>query len=236
MGERGAAERKFVLTGRQMAGRSSNIVGRVRRAPVEAIWMGSALSAAVAVSAATLVVAGAAKPGTVDALLVTARLSFLLFWPAYVGSALPAVFGTAFQPLARHARDFGLAFAAAQLVHLGLVGWLCQIGATPSVKTFVFFGTAAIFTYLLMALSLNGLRHLMSAKQWGVLRLVGMNFIALAFAVDFLRSPIQAGTVRELAYLPFAALAVLGPILRISAWVMRSNQNSIPVFLRRRAN
>jgi len=64
---------------------------------------------------------GAGERGTHVALQATARLSFVLFWPAYCAAALAALFGPSFQPLQRHVREFGLAFAAAHLVHLGLV-------------------------------------------------------------------------------------------------------------------
>ena len=73
------------------------------------------------------------------ALKATARLSFLLFWPAYVGGALTTLFGPAFEGLKQRGRDFGLAFASAHLVHIALVTWLVHIGAAPSIRTFVFF-------------------------------------------------------------------------------------------------
>jgi hypothetical protein len=57
----------------------------------------------------------------VTALRLTARWSFLLFWMAYTGSAMGALFGPAFEVLARRGREFGLAYAAAHLIHLGLV-------------------------------------------------------------------------------------------------------------------
>jgi hypothetical protein len=59
------------------------------------------------------------------ALRMTARWSFLLFWVAYAGGALATLFGPALAPLSGRGREFGLAFAAAHLVHIGLVIWLC---------------------------------------------------------------------------------------------------------------
>src|SRR5262249_46396343 len=55
------------------------------------------------------------------ALRVTARWSFFLFWLAYAGGALATLWGQPFTGLARHGREFGLAFASAQLVHVGLI-------------------------------------------------------------------------------------------------------------------
>jgi hypothetical protein len=48
---------------------------------------------------------------------VTVRFSFLLFWPAYAGSALWALFGQTFLPLKRRGREFGLAFASVHRPH-----------------------------------------------------------------------------------------------------------------------
>jgi len=63
------------------------------------------------------------------ALRATARWSFLLFWLAYAGGALATLFGPKFQALAHRGRDFGLSFASAHLVHLGLVA---RHGSTTS--------------------------------------------------------------------------------------------------------
>ncbi len=75
------------------------------------------------------------------ALRATARWSFLWFWLASTGSALTALFGSRFRPVAQHARDFGLAFASAHLVHVGLVIWILygSITAFPQ-STLIFFG------------------------------------------------------------------------------------------------
>jgi hypothetical protein len=105
-----------------------------------------------------LAVLGPGTRGTSAALQLTARLSFLLFFPAYVGGALVTLFGQAFDPIRRRARDFGLAFASAQSVHLLLVVWLCLISSAPAQGTFVFFGFAAMWTYLIAAVSIAGLQ------------------------------------------------------------------------------
>ena len=68
-------------------------------------------------------------------------MNLLLFWPAYVGGALTALFGNVFAPLRDNSRNFGLAFAAALSIHLGLVGCLCATGNVPDAKTFIVFGT-----------------------------------------------------------------------------------------------
>ena len=193
----------------------------MRSRPTGVLWMGSAFGAALVLAAGVLAVLGAGEPGTNAALAATARLSFLLFWAAYAGTALTALFGTTFQPLKQRAREFGLAFAAAHLVHISLVGWLCWIGAAPGVAVFVFFGIALIFTYLLALFSIGNLQQTLGPRWWWLLRTVGMNYIAYAFFVDFMKYPLHGGIKHVVEYLPFAILAVVGPFLRLAAWSLR---------------
>ena len=109
---------------------SLNLIGFAL--PVAAVWMGSAFCAALGLAALALAALGPGEHGTVVALKVTARFSFLLFWLAYAAGAMTTLFGSAFEPLKRRGREFGLAFASAHLVHLGLVAWITYIGAAPA--------------------------------------------------------------------------------------------------------
>jgi hypothetical protein len=183
--------------------------------------MGSAFCVALGLATCVLADLGADESGIHGALRATARLSFLLFWAAYSGSALASLFGPAFQPLKQRAREFGLAFAAAQLVHLGLVAWLCMIGPAPDASVFIFFGIAVAWVYLLALFSIPRLQQARSPKCWWLLRNVGMNYVAYAFAVDFLRDPLSGGLKHLVQYLPFAVLAVAGPPLRLAALAQR---------------
>ena len=192
----------------------------MRSRPAADLWMGMAFGTALVLAAVVLAVLGAGERGTNAALAATARLSFLLFWAAYAGSALTALFGAAFQPLKLRAREFGLAFASAHLVHIGLVGWLCWIGAVPAVSVFVFFGVALIFTYLLALFSIGNLQQVLGPGWWWLLRTVGMNYIAYAFFVDFMKYPLHGG-IKLVEYLPFVILAIVGPFLRLAAWTLR---------------
>jgi undecaprenyl pyrophosphate phosphatase UppP len=187
--------------------------------------MASGFGAELALAVMALALLGTGERGTDVALQLTARLSFLLFLPAYCGSALAALFGPPFDLIKQRARDFGLAFASAHLVHLGLVVWLCYIGAAPGLTTFVFFGIAAMWTYLLALLSIERLHRAVSRQVWRGLNLVGLNFIALAFAVDFLRFPFQADAKYLVGYLPFVILAIAGPVLRVAAWGLHVYQS-----------
>ena len=135
---------------------------------------------------------------------------------------MTALFGPAFEPFKQRAREFGLAFASAHLVHIALVVWLVYIGDAPGRNTFVFFGIAVLWTYLLALFSIKRLQQTLGSKGWWLLRVVGLNYIAYAFAVDFLKGP-QLGSVEHLVeYLPFSVLSVVGPLLCLAAFVQRA--------------
>ncbi|HSZ90398.1 MAG TPA: hypothetical protein VK822_13605 [Acetobacteraceae bacterium] len=193
----------------------------MRLGATTALWMGSGFGAAAALAAVVIDIIGADQKGTNAALFLTGRLSFTLFWPAYTGSAMAELFGQTFLPLRRRAREFGLAFASAHLVHLGLVAWLCRIGAAPGASTFVFFGIAVIWTYLLALFSIARLHQTLNPWVWWLLRTVGLNYISYAFAVDFLNRPLQGGARHVVAYLPFAVLSIAGPLLFFAASAQR---------------
>jgi len=164
------------------------------------------------------------------ALLTSARVTFLFFWPAYAGSALVSLFGDRFSFLRRHAREFGLSFAGALSLHLGAVAWLCLAGHPPNASTFVIFGVAAVLAYLLALFSVARVREAMPATVWTFLRTFGVNYIALAFLLDFKRRSFSdAGEV--LIYVPFAALIVAGILMKLAVWAQKRRES----FLRRLA-
>ena len=96
-----------------------------------ASWMGAAFLVASALAVMMLVIFGVGERGTAIALRATARWSFLLFWLAYAGGAIAWLCGPRLGGLARHGRDLGLAFASAQLVHVGLVLWIIHVATRP---------------------------------------------------------------------------------------------------------
>ena len=85
----------------------------MKRKSIPVLWMGVAFGVALGIAAAVLTLYGTDPKGLVAALRMTARWAFLLFWMAYIGGAMTT-------PLARRGREFGLAYAAAMLVHVGL--------------------------------------------------------------------------------------------------------------------
>lgn len=193
----------------------------MRSRSIDALWIFSAVCAALTLAASVTIALGAKQSGIDAALAATARLMFLLFWPAYSGGALVALFGAVFQPLKQHAREFGLAFASALLVHLGLVAVLCLIGAAPDAATFIFFGIGAAWAYVLALFSIPRLRLALGPRNWWLLSNVGMNYVAYAFIVDFLQQPLHGGVKHIIEYLPFAVLSLAGPGLRLAAYMQR---------------
>jgi hypothetical protein len=186
------------------------------------LWMSAGFCAALCLAVAVIAAFGPGERGTAIALRVTGRLSFLLFWPAYAGGAMAALFGPRVGMLARHGRDFGLAYAAAQLPHLGLVVWIGWISHQTVVEAAMpFFAVGIVWTYVLALSSVERLYNLFGADLWRVLRNVGLEYIALVFFADFVMGPIHDGGRRPIEYVPFAILLIAGPLLRIAALLRR---------------
>jgi hypothetical protein len=180
-----------------------------------------AFAAEVTLAAAVLALFGTDDNAIDIGLLLTARLAFLFFLPAYIGGALATLFGPAFDGLRCRGREFGLAFAAALAVHLALVAWICVLGDLPPVRTFIVFGVAALCVYGLALFSIGALQRWIGARAWGVLRFCAMNYIACAFADDFLRVTPTVTLEYLLGYLPYALMAMIGPALYFAALVKR---------------
>src|ERR1700677_3658220 len=200
----------------------------MKRKSVPMPWMGVAFGVALVLAVAVLAVKGTDAKSISVALRVTARWSFLLFWVAYAGGAIATLFGPAFAPLARRGREFGLAFASAHLVHIGLVVWLYVIlhHAPLSGGLLVFFMIGIFWTYLLAVLSFGGLARALGPILWRLVRVLGMNYILIAFGYDFVLSVVHNGVVHQgfkylVEYVPFAAMSVAAPVLSFAAAVRR---------------
>jgi hypothetical protein len=195
---------------------SSNVSPRV------GYWMAAAFVVSLVLAAIVLGMAGAGEHGTALALRVTARWCFLLFWPAYAGGALARFCGPRFAGLARQGRAFGLAFAAALSVHVGLVLWLMAVAADQRTPMLVFWAGVAC-TYALALLSLPRLHDWLGPRLWRIACEGAMQYIALVFAVDFIVEPLQANGPGKypLSYLPFVVMLVAGALLRLAAQIRR---------------
>jgi hypothetical protein len=193
--------------------------------PTTAKWIAAPFVVAVAIVLAVRLGAGPSERVT-DALRATARWSFTLFWLATVGRALATLFGARFQALAAHARDLGLSYASAHLVHLGLVVWIYVYAIVhgtemPSRNSLVFFGIGVFWTYLLVLLSFRRFAAKLNDRTCRILRTIGVEYIALAFFVDFFKSPFQDGFAHIASYAPFVVLSAVGPLLRLAAAAKR---------------
>ena len=191
-------------------------------------WIGVALGVALAATILILGTAGVGEKPTRLALEVTARWSFLLFWFAYTGNALAQL--TGWEQIGGHGRELGLSFAAAHLVHIGLVVWLSYLLGRIALTggLLIFFLVGLFFVYLLAALSFGGVQAI-GRQAWRVIRFVGMNYILIAFGRDFVLpilhpKPAQHTMAHFLAYAPFAALSVAAPLLVLAVW-MRPRHN-----------
>ena len=191
------------------------------------LWMGPAFVVSLGLACTALTVKGISEQGLRLVLRLTARWSFLLFWMAYTGGALAKLFGPSLAPLAKRGREFGLAFAAAFLVHLGAVAALFLLTWRPPLteRKLLFFLTGVFWTYLLMIFSFGGLAKAIGSRGWRALRLVGMNYILCAFTLDFVRiaihSPVNYGWWRLIEYVPFAVMCVSAPLLISAAAIYR---------------
>ena len=174
---------------------------------------------ASALAGIVLALFGAEERGTILALRLTARWSFVLFWLAYTGGALARLFGPRLDRLARRGRELGLAFASAQLIHIVLVLWLYHIATGPSgAMTFFWSGTACL--YALALSSLPRLRNIFDPQFWRVFRVIAIEYIAVVFASDFIFGPLRAGEgTYPWSYMPFALMLVGGVCLRAVAFM-----------------
>jgi hypothetical protein len=199
--------------------------GKTRRNNAS-LWVGTAFAVSLALAVAVLTAKGISTKSLVLALQLTARWSFLLFWLAYAGGATAALFGRAVAPIAGRGREFGLAFAAALLVHLGLVAGLFILTLRPPLhgRVLALFLAAAFLTSLLTVFSFGGLAKALGSRGWHALRFVALNFILCAFAFDFLPGALHAhghyGLFRLIAYAPFAAMTLAAPLLVLAATVL----------------
>ncbi|MBV8360991.1 MAG: hypothetical protein JO189_24110 [Deltaproteobacteria bacterium] len=192
------------------------------------LWMGLAFGLGLAMATGVFAIKGTDEGAVRLALRVTARWSFVLFWFAYTGSAMTTLFGPAFAWLGRRGREFGLAYAAAQLIHVGLVAWLFQIlSRLPlSGRLLFLFTVAIVWTYLLAFLSFGGLGEALGPRGWRTLRIVALNYILFAFATDFVPAVFRSSHARYgvwllVGYVPFAMMSLAAPVLVLAASARR---------------
>jgi hypothetical protein len=194
-----------------------------RRHDPASVWMIGAFGGALALAVTILAGDGTGPDGLRLGVRVTARWSFLFFWPSYVGGAMAILFGLAFVGLARLARALGLAFATALQVHIGLVVWLGIVtGQIPLQGGLLSFFLVALFcTYLLALLSFGIGIHALGTL-WRPLLFVASTYILIAFGRDFVLGALDPKARHLLyaaEYLPFAVLSLIAIPLRLAAFL-----------------
>ena len=65
------------------------------------------------------------------------------------------------------------------------------------------------------------MRRALPRRFWAPIRVVAMNYIALVFVLDFAQFRLYDFS-EGLKYLPFAALAIVGPALKLAAWAQNN--------------
>jgi hypothetical protein len=194
------------------------------------LWIGVAFCIALALAIITLAVLGTGERGMHGALRITGRWSLLLFWPAYAGGAMATLFGPRFSILARHGREFGLAYAAAQFVHLSLVAGVIAHSNEPFPQSIMpFFAVGVVWTYLLALSSLKSVSGgVFAPAGWRIVRAVGLEYLALVFLTDLVIAPVAAHTELSPGYLPFSILLIAGALLRIAGAAQGVMRRPIP--------
>ena len=194
-----------------------------------AAWIGVASVAALAAGVLVLAHDGRGLRGVTLATQSVARVAFVFFWLAYAGGGLARLLGPAFDGLARQRRAFGLAFAAALLVHLAFVAWLFHISYRPPVSNGVIlaFGIGAAAIYALALASLKPVRGLLGDRLWRFLSAAGLEYVALLFFRDFALLPLEYRVGHPLFYTPFAIAIVAGAALRWSAPFWRRQRAAV---------
>jgi hypothetical protein len=185
-------------------------------------WMAGAFAVGLAI-AITVYILAVPERRLGMALRDTARWSFLWFCLATYGGALTTLFGSRFQVLARHGRDFGLAFAAAHLTHVALAGWQLYVSPEPFPRLpLIVFSIGVFWIYLIAAVSLSGnLSQWLGPRPWKILRTIGIEYLAFAYVFEFGGRILNGNSANAIHYFPLLAAAGCGPLLRIAASIKR---------------
>ncbi len=199
----------------------------MKHRPVPWGGMGAAIGVALLLAVTVFAVYGTGEKAIRTALDITARWSFLLFWLAYVARPLAVLFGPSLPGVMKRGRDFGLAFAAAPLVHIALIVWLrLALNRMPLHGWLLWFFIAGImFTYLMVALSF-GAAEMLGPALWGGIMFVAMHYILIAFCRDFVVGALRTIELhrewwRIADYSILALLCIVAPVLRAAAALRR---------------
>ena len=203
----------------------------IRRRPNIWVWIAAAVAVSVAVAIAKISIARDLDHGLPSAVGAVARVAFIPFWLSFTGAAWVTLGFSRFVVIRDHARELGLAFAAAIAVHVGLICWQTLLGYPPTPGVVIIFGAAALLTLLLSVVSIPILYKRLPRMALARFRFFATTYIALVYLLDFAIRPQPAVLHYWIAYAPFAALDALGLAVRGLAWargVWEPHRNSAP--------
>jgi len=185
-------------------------------------WLALGFCSGLAAVVVALAHRGRGETGVALAVVLAGRTAFVFFFPAYAGGALSRLGAwPVFATIARHGREAGLAFAGALAVHLSMLAWLFAVAEKPPAgdTVIVTFGLGAMWTLALTLSSLEQYGRVFATEPGRAFRILGMEYIAALFLYDFVISPLATGFSHKLQYAPFALLIVVGPLMRLAAWL-----------------
>jgi len=156
----------------------------------------------------------------------TARLSFLLFLPPFLASALAYwLKSNPARQMLKHRRSLGLGFALAHFVHLAaLVSYFRLSGETPDQSAVIGGGIGYIFVAL-MALTSNDHSVRILGRGWPLLHKTGAYYIWFIFAFTYMGRLIEPDPQEPYGlYLALFGLVVAALLLRLWRGLSRRRQ------------
>jgi DMSO/TMAO reductase YedYZ heme-binding membrane subunit len=185
--------------------------------PVIVLWMTLASAAILAF----LLDAGSSEEALRNAVRVTARVSFLCFFPVMIARPLHVLWRSDLsQWLMRNRRYVGLGFGMAHLVHLTAILTLLMIAfggdiaGLGGVRGIAPGAVLYVFLILMMLTSTNASVRWLGTKRWKLLHRIGLWVLTIGFIKGFF----LAKGSPSLNYGIFQGLLLLGLALRFAAW------------------
>lgn len=193
-------------------------MGRSSAAETRPFALAAATAALAGAVLAAIAAGGIDEPAIRMALRATARLSFVLFTAAFVAPAAHQLWpGRGAAWLLGHRPGLALSFAVSHAYHaLAIVALAVLAGVPFGAATLALGGFGYAMVAVTAAASLDSAaarlgrarrERILGAAGWFLWAVFALNFVALAG--------------RSSMYLPFAALALATPLLRVAAWRKR---------------
>jgi DMSO/TMAO reductase YedYZ heme-binding membrane subunit len=156
------------------------------------------------------------RDGFMRAARYTARWSFVWFMIVWSASALARLWPGGWRSaLLYNRRGFGLAFAAAHLIHAGFfITAIMLLGGQSSLTTILGGGLGYVFV-ILLALTSHDYWVKRLGRNWKLLHQVGVTYIAFIYAFTYYGSL----STKPAVAIPTLSIMGLVLVLRIAAWL-----------------